>query len=381
MKTIIYYGNVLYPNLDAASHRTIGCAKALRHLGYKVILVGTRKGEYRPLLETLESYEGFDIYYYPDPITSRQWRDYLFFFNPLKQVLSLEQTVSHVILYNHPAISSRKIHSYCSKKGIRVYADCTEWFDPQGFSFHDCIKRWDTWYRMRVVNKQLDGVIAISSYLDSYYRKAGCKTVRVPPLIDITDEKWTHIQSVKKGKIQLCYVGNPGAGTKDRLNILINTLRIIRSREPSLIFELIVVGMTASEYKDVFREDTNSYDFVSFLGRKPNQEALTIIKQSDFSVFLRDNNLICKAGFPTKFSESLACGTPVLTNITSDLGLYLIDGENGFVLNRESDESLIQTLENALSTDKETIMCMKKKCLESNVFDYHSFINVFKDLF
>ena len=29
MKTILYYGNVLYPDLDAASHRTIGNAKSL----------------------------------------------------------------------------------------------------------------------------------------------------------------------------------------------------------------------------------------------------------------------------------------------------------------------------------------------------------------
>ncbi len=382
--TILYYGNILYPDLDAASHRTIGNAKALRELGYNVVLVGIRKGEKRTILETKEIFEGFDIYYFADPRSLKQWKNYLFGYNPLKEVLAMLKDVGFVILYNHPSISTKKICSFCHKKGIKVYADCTEWFDPQGFSAHNIIKRLDTWYRMRCVNQKLDGVIAISSFLQDFYNKRGCKTICVPPLIDLTQDKWKLEDSVGERKddgVNLVYVGNPGAGTKDKLALIIAALDEVHKKYPEVNFKLDIIGMYQEQFFEVFKMDVSALDFVHFLGRKPNIEALSHIKQSDYTIFLREDNLICTAGFPTKFSESLACGTPVLTNPSSDLGRYIQDGKNGFTMDITSMDNLVDSLHNALSVDKTKIGQMKQYCREEKTFDYHSFINEFSKLF
>lgn len=385
MRTIIYYGNVYYPNLDAASHRTIGNAKVLREIGYKVVLIGTRKGEIRPLLETYESFEGFDIYYFPDPKSSSEWWNYLFYFEPLKQILEVEPDVSHIVLYNHPSVSSKRIHTYCIKRGILVYADCTEWFDPKGNSIHAAIKKMDTWYRMRVVNKRLDGIIAISSFLQNYYRNKDCKTICVPPLVDINDAKWAKVSLAnienKDEIIRLCYVGNPGAGEKDKLNYILDALNRVSKLAPNVKFQINIVGMTEQQFEEVFKVDTSKYEFANFMGRKPNSEALTIVKNSDFSIFLRDTNLVCTAGFPTKFSESIACGTPVLTNLSSDLGTYIIVGKNGYILDLSSEKKLDESLLHALLTPKDELTAMKQYCLEERTFDYHSFVGEFRKMF
>ena len=385
MKTILYYGNVLYPDLDAASHRTIGNAKTLRELGYKVVFVGTRKGENRPILETKEEFAGFDIYYFADPETTKQWKDYLFGFSPLKEVLSSMENVSAVILYNHPSISTKKIISFCHHKGIDVYADCTEWFDPQGISVHNIIKRLDTWYRMKVVNAKLDGVIAISSFLQDFYIKKGCKTICVPPLIDLTDNKWAkegledYIPSDET--VKLCYVGNPGAGVKDKLNYILTSLKRTLEKNPSVKCQLSIVGMTAQQYYEVFQDYATIYTFANFMGRKPNMEALAVVKRSDFSIFLRERNLVCTAGFPTKFSESIACGTPVLTNLSSDLDKYLVDGKNGFIIDISSKDSLDSSLAKALHTSREELKRMKEYCCNEKTFDYHSYVGEFSKMF
>lgn len=380
-KTIIYYGNTCYPDKDASAHRTIGNAKVLRALGYNVILVGCRKGEARPLLKTKEFFEGFCIYYYPEPDTIHQWLAYLAGFNPLKEILGKYDT-SAVVLYNHPAISCKRILSLCHKKNIKVFADCTEWYDPKGCSFHSLIKKADTWYRMEHVNKRLDGIIAISSYLKEYYQSRGCSTICVPPLVDLTSDKWQQRSSIQRnGTTNLIYVGNPGAGAKDKLDIIISALRQILNTHPNLSFHLNVIGMSDMQFKDAFKMDLEDCGFVSFLGRRPNPEALTMIKQSDFSVFLRDANLVCTAGFPTKFSESIACGTPVLTNITSDIGKYLIEGGNGYIIDTTSFETICSTLSQALTTSSERISGMKDYCRRDRTFDYHSFINEFDKLF
>ena len=380
IKTIIYYGNTCYPDKDASAHRTIGNAKVLRELGYNVILIGCRKGEQRPFMESHEEYEGFSIFSYPCPVAASQWRDYLFHFKPLEIAID-KFGADAVILYNHPAISSKRILSFCHKRGIKVYADCTEWFDPKGCSLHTLIKRADTWYRMVRVNMRLDGVIAISSFLQKYYDERGCKTICVPPLIDLICAKWAKVENTNDERVKLIYVGNPGAGSKDKIGLIISALKQIRQSNTETLFQLDVVGMTEAQFVDAFDIELNDCDFVQFHGRKPNSEALDMIKRSDFSIFLRDTNLVCTAGFPTKFSESIACGTPVLTNLTSDLGRYMKDGNNGYIIDTTSFEATCKTMCRALSTPKEKIIEMKNYCRNDKSFDYHSFIDEFKKMF
>jgi Glycosyltransferase len=383
MGYLLYYGNSSYPDKDASALRTIGNAKALRKIGYDVVLIGCRRFQKKPIMQSKDNYEGFDIYYYDEPRSFVQWKNYLMDFVPLKEVMR-EIKPERVVLYNHPSISSRRIISYCHKLGIKVYADCTEWYDPKGFSIHTAIKMADTWYRMRHVNKRLDGIIAISNFLRSYYQKSNIPVICVPPLIDITSLKWrpTEIKDAYNCSTKnLIYVGNPGTGAKDKLGLVISSLNCIRSSHPSLRFHLNIIGMTADQFLDVFRMDISECDFIDFMGRRPNEEALEMIKQSDYSIFLRDANLVCSAGFPTKFSESIACGTPVLTNLTSDLGIYLIDGKNGFVIDTTSFDTTCNSLYTALKVPSEQISEMKEYCRDDRSFDYHSFIEEFKKLF
>jgi hypothetical protein len=69
------------------------------------------------------------------------------------------------------------------------------------------------------------------------------------------------------------------------------------------------------------------------MGRIPRPQVLEELSKADFTVLMRsEEQRYAKAGFPTKFVESLATATPVIANSTSDLGMYLKDGENGYVV-------------------------------------------------
>ena len=73
-----------------------------------------------------------------------------------------------------------------------------------------------------------------------------------------------------------------------------------------------------------------------FHGKVSNLEARNKISKADFSILFRNVNKMTSAGFPTKVSESISCGTPVITNSTSDLEHYIINGKNGFLVNLNS---------------------------------------------
>ena len=86
-----------------------------------------------------------------------------------------------------------------------------------------------------------------------------------------------------------------------------------------------------------------------------------------------------KAGFPTKVVESLMSSTPVILNMTSDLGMYLKDGYDCIEVEHEDPESIVRALRRALALTPEQKDQMKKnarKTAEEN-FDYRLYIEEF----
>ena len=71
---------------------------------------------------------------------------------------------------------------------------------------------------MTVVQKKLDGIIAISNYLKNYYKS--CKNVVViPPLVDFCEEKWS-VEAENLGEgVNFIYSGQPGK--KDKIGEIV----------------------------------------------------------------------------------------------------------------------------------------------------------------
>jgi len=100
------------------------------------------------------------------------------------------------------------------------------------------------------------------------------------------------------------------------------------------------------------------------------------LRQADFTVLLRSPEIrYAKAGFPTKVAESLASATPVILNLSSDLGLYIKDMREGIIVNDCSPEAMCKAFKKALSLDSDQKAEMRKRareCSEKN-FDYRCY--------
>lgn len=96
-------------------------------------------------------------------------------------------------------------------------------------------------------------------------------------------------------------------------------------------------------------------------------------------IFLRDKILGNMAGFPTKFVEALSCGTPVLTNDSSNILDYLEEGLNGFILDYPDQDKLVKSLNSALSKTKEKNKSMKEYLSNRFSFDYRNYITSFRE--
>jgi glycosyltransferase involved in cell wall biosynthesis len=204
----------------------------------------------------------------------------------------------------------------------------------------------------------------------------------LPPLVDFDENKWELVQPTETDEsdlINLIYAGSHGF-TKDQLGILIEALASIKKRSHCK-FKLKVLGLTREEFIAIFFEEHNDLEkieFVNFMGRRSHLESLQELARSDFQIILRNDTRHTRAGFPTKLVESLSCGIPVITNPTSNIEDYIINGQNGFLLNTATNESLIETLEAALSQTRESIDQMKIFCKKQKTFDFENYITVTK---
>ena len=99
----------------------------------------------------------------------------------------------------------------------------------------------------------------------------------------------------------------------------------------------------------------------------------------DFSVLLRtENSRLAKAGFPTKISESLVHGVPVICNLSSDLNKYLVDGVNSIIVKGENPEDFTSSLLVASQKTREDLNQMRKKSRKS--FEDNLDSSLFKEI-
>jgi len=376
-KGILYIGGFEFPDKNAAAQRVIANGRIFRELGYSVDYLGMdRSFPKKQFLIKKENFQGFDYYNINYPVGLADWIKYLIGIKEVLRIASGIKDLEFIIAYNYPAIALARLNNWCKSKNINLVADCTEWYEPQGSLLFKMIKGFDTYLRMRVIHPRLSGIIAISKYLYLFYSERMKHVVQLPPLVDSMADKWKNGCTNNSQNLILIYAGSPGRGSKDRVDTILDALSKI-SIKSNIKFSLHIIGLTKQQYIDDFGAAYLPADLdadIIFKGRLAHNETLDEVKCADYAIFIRDNNLINTAGFPTKFVEALSCGTPVLTNASSNVTDYLRAGENGYILDNSTAETLVQTLEFALSQKKEKINDMKMMIKSANTFDYRSYI-------
>ena len=377
-KTVIYAGGFKLPDKNAAAQRVIANAKILRDLGYNVVFIDVDEDCSRDITATKRSVFGFDCYSVRYPGNAIEWFSYVTRINEVKRISLLYENVSHVILYNYPAVAMSRLLKYFHKRNIKVIADSTEW----NAKTHNIPKNIDTDLRMKNVHCKLDGVICISRYLDSYY-KDKTKTVYLPPLTDKEDEKWKQKRQKQDGILTFTYAGKTGK-YKDKLNMILESLC---ETAPQKMYQFNILGVSKEiclgNYPEIKEVLDKLGENVVFRGRVSHWEALSYLTNSDFSVFFRQDTIVSRAGFPTKFVEAVTSGTPVITNKTSDLGEYLKDGENAILIDGYEKKDIKAAFERVFAMTHEQIASIKAECeAERDTFDYRKYkdrLNIFID--
>ena len=269
----------------------------------------------------------------------------------------------------------RKLRRICKQRKIKLIAEQNEWRDKSSFKFREWDYRYihEEWL-IRQEYKKADGILAISKCFQNYYGNMGMNVVRIPTILDVQNTPYS-VHSENR-KIVLIYSGNPST-SKEYLAPVISVL--VDNPQFREAFEFHIYGPDYNKVLKNIGGDDNLLKRAEgcvFIHGKVKQELMQdIMMSADFQIFLRPHRRSSEAGFPTKLGESMAVGTPVITNLTGDIGLYLKNEVNGFVVDMTTEEDLAMTLKKITKmTDKQyKAMRLHSREKAEEAFDYRNY--------
>ena len=274
------------------------------------------------------------------------------FFNKLKKV-DIKSTEA-IILYGGYSVFIIPLLIWTKTKKIKLVFDAVEWYTPKK-KYHWFFKPyyWNTEICNRFLISKTKNVICISSRLENYF-KVKAKTFKVPPLF-IDKAK---LKSTKNDVLTIAYAGSPGS--KDLLHPVFEAIKILNKE--SVKIRLNIVGMNSNEVIKYLDQDYIP-NYIKTYGYVELSKAQEIVRASDFSFLIRKRIKINQYGFPTKAVESLSLGTPLICNITSDLGDYLIDGVNSIIIPETKTINIVEGFRRSLDYSLEQYLKISESAI------------------
>lgn len=378
---ILLFSQFGLPDSCPAATRVMNLARLLRELGHEPRLLGVAyaqgsvlTGEEDGLAYTMlqaNACQGLQAGKRVRDL-DRQIRRYL---------AEADKPFDMIILSNVYYDHARAFRQYARKHGARIAVNAVEWYALDDERFRGLgggINLLKNRIALRHIHVRMGNVIAISTLLYRYYAVRGCRAALIPTIVDMKEyEGLTH---PAHDRLRIAYAGSPAR--KDYILNAVRALTLLTAEERSRI-EMHLWGPTLSQLRGLGLPEGllgACGDALVCHGRIPYAEVKQRVAEADFTVLLRPDRRYANAGFPTKVGESMACGTPVICNLTSDLGLYVRDGETGLVLSDESPEACAAGLRRALKMTADELEAMRGAARREaeEAFDYRNYSGVLR---
>jgi len=351
-----------FPIGTATTSRVTGYARGLAASGedVQVILLGPSELDETTALNKNASgvYRGIPFQYtsvstVKNPsLLTRRWRVLSSLFRAGRRIREFhaQSGVDAVLLYSS-AMSTAAYFERVSRSIGAVYA-----VDLCEMPYHDMAPGAAREARQRRYGhrfiRRFDLVIAITRYLAEYTRRhlrSGAEVMVLPIMVDSDDCTPGGTPDQSPGIVT--YIGMLNE-KKDGVATLMKAFSLVAPDCPGAILRLVGDSDDAriSNVPEFRRraEALGIADRVEFTGQVPRTEVPRYLREASVLVLARPSSQQADAGFPTKLGEYLAAGRPAVVTRTSDIGDYLADGENAYLIPPDDLDALEDALRRAL---------------------------------
>lgn len=293
-----------------------------------------------------------------------------------------------IFLYSSMNISTFKfIDKFCQKNNIKLVIDIVEAqvISQQSLASFFTYYIGNNWI-YKFANKKMNcGIITISRFLYDHFNINNSKNnplIYIPFISDTNSCSFVPNNKIFKNtkKIIFLYAGTASGG-RDLLVEMIKGFNLLDENEKERVLfinagnsvdSILDMGLTLEEYN-------KSINHTIYLGRVSSQLIKELYKSVDYTVLLKpEKSRFSKAGFPAKVSESWAHGVPTISNITSDLHGYLIDGFNGYVVDESTAESFSKAIKKAINNNSYNVLRTNSRQTSFEKLNIGNFENDFR---
>jgi glycosyltransferase involved in cell wall biosynthesis len=376
-KTFIIFGDSFtFPEGNAGTNRVYTFAKGFTENGINTNVICFQN-------EYLENFNGISSgiqYYHPlnqkersDFFIIRRWQKFMKYFITFKLIrkINKEEKVIAVYLFTYRLLTHFYVYSLSRFFNIKLIFDRCE--HPMQFYKNNFLSQASAGLKLALETNLCDGMFCISDYLIDFYKKKGTdpkKLFLVPGTVD-SQRFDRHFDPI----LPFQYILYCGSLTifKDGVNILIESFYRISDKYPHINLVLIGKGDTIEEemlIKELVAK-LNLDKRVIFLGQLPRTSIPGYLCNAKVLALARPKSIIAAAGFPSKLTEYLATGNPVVVTKVGEIPVYLHDNENAFLSEPDNIDAFAGKLDFVLGNyEIARQVGLKGKELTSTVFNY-----------
>lgn len=377
MKNILIVTDLSFPKGSAMASRILSFCHLFNDIGYSVhVITGKLEDtnvEYNKIINQ-------DYFSYQVVSSNRSYRLQSYIGNEnLAKIVDDYLNNNNVDLVFTTSLNASfvKVFNVCKKYNKKLILEQCEWYDPSSFTLGKLDLRYIRFkHNIEKEYIKADGIISISRLLNDYYIGKNCKSIRMPSILDISNKPSSY--STKNNKIKLVYTGSVSKSKE----LLKPILEALNSKQEYLDkIEFSIYGVNKKQLLNNINNDETLISKNVIVNGFVSQEKIeNILINSNYQIFIRPNRRSSNAGFPTKLAESMAVGTPVITNNTGDISLYIKDGINGYISKGINKDDICEVFDKIINVNGDSFLRKNARKTAEDNFDYRNYINEIKEL-
>jgi len=376
--SIIIFGDLFsFPDGNAATNRVHTYAKGFIENGVNTYVI-CFASDYNTLGDGITN----GIYYY-HPFEHlkrnkyfllRRWLKLKKHFRTIQLVREINRKDKVIAIISYSSLLQFQVFSVFLSKLIKskIILECSE--HPLKDYQNSFLRKIAGKPKVYIESKIYNGINCISQYLINFYEKRGVnqkKLFLVPSTVD--PERF---EIVHDSLLPFKYIAYCGSLTlqKDGVNILIESYNRIAVKYPDI--NLVLIGKEASEKEEILIKNLVTKlgleKRIFFIGQISRERVPLYLINAIALALARPRSMQADAGFPSKLTEYLATGVPVVVTEVGEISVYLKDNKNAFIAEPDNIEAFADKLDFVLENYQYAHeVGLNGKELAKTVFNYN----------
>lgn len=251
-----------------------------------------------------------------------------------------------------------------------------EWFQPYQYKYGKLNALYILWkFGFKYRAEKFEKAIPISKNLEKWCVKHGCKTLIIPPMVDVND--MCHVENYAENS--LVHFIYPGAASdKDSFPCMLKAFQALSDVERKTVRFHLTSSMNADRLKQILSGESSAVDCLKdvlvYHGWMTYEELMNLYGKSDYLLLARAENIVTVSNFPSKIPEMMNYGiVPVCSNVGDYTDLYLKDGLDSIQFAGDDEQDCLRAIRKAIEIKQNgELQGMKQRAKNTAVqkFDY-----------